>query len=130
MYVRRAIIVALALLTFVGCKSVALQPEPIVQVVYRYRVTERKDTLVLRDSVRIVERTKGDTIFLREVRWRTEYRTKIQCDTIRDTIRVQLPPVQVERKLTAKQKAQMEVGRWTILVMLVLALYGVWKILR
>lgn len=124
MSVRHAVCVILALFALIGCKSVALQQEPIVQVQYRDRLTERIDTLILRDSVRITERAKGDTILLTETRWRTEYRTKIQRDTLRDTIVIQLPPVIKEKELTALQSAQIQFGKWCVLVLV--GVFGFW----
>ena len=55
------------------------------------------DTVVLRDSVYIYERIKGDTVFLTRTEWRERWRTKIMHDTIRDvqyiTQTIESPPV-------------------------------------
>ena len=54
------------------------------------------DTVVLRDSVFVSERQKGDTVYLTRVEWRDRWRTRIERDTVVD-VRiekevVQLPP--------------------------------------
>ena len=41
--------------------------------------------MVLRDSVYIYERMKGDTVYLTRTEWRERWRTKIVHDTIRNT---------------------------------------------
>ena len=54
------------------------------------------DTVVVRDSVFVSERQKGDTVYLTRVEWRDRWRTRIERDTVVD-VRiekevVQLPP--------------------------------------
>ena len=54
------------------------------------------DTIVIRDSVFISERQRGDTIYLTRTEWRDRWRTRIERDTVVD-VRVekevvQLPP--------------------------------------
>ena len=41
--------------------------------------------MVLRDSVYIYERMKGDTVYLTRTEWRERWRTQIVHDTIRNT---------------------------------------------
>ena len=61
-----------------------------------YSVVRSVDTVVVRDSVFVSERQKGDTIYLTRVEWRDRWRTRIERDTVVD-VRiekevVQLPP--------------------------------------
>ena len=54
------------------------------------------DTVVVRDSVFVSERQKGDTVYLTRVEWRDRWQTRIERDTVVD-VRiekevVQLPP--------------------------------------
>ena len=55
-----------------------------------------RDTILLRDSIFISERQRGDTVYLTRVEWRDRWRTRVERDTVMD-VRVekevvQLPP--------------------------------------
>ncbi len=62
-----------------------------------YKVLERHDTLILRDSVSQSLMQRGDTVFLTCEKWRTLYRTITRRDTLykakRDTLRVSVEKV-------------------------------------
>ena len=47
--------------------------------------TFQHDTVVVRDSIYIYERTMGDTVYLTRTEWRERWCTKIERDTIRNT---------------------------------------------
>ena len=54
------------------------------------------DTVVVRDSVFVSEKMRGDTVYLTRVEWRDRWRTRMERDTVVD-VRVekevvQLPP--------------------------------------
>ena len=54
------------------------------------------DTVVVRDSVFVSEKQRGDTVYLTRVEWRDRWRTRVERDTVVD-VRVekevvQLPP--------------------------------------
>lgn len=54
------------------------------------------DTVVVRDSVFVSEKMRGDTVYLTRVEWRDRWRTRVERDTVVD-MRVekevvQLPP--------------------------------------
>ena len=54
------------------------------------------DTVVIRDSVFVSEKQRGDTVYLTRVEWRDRWRTRVERDTVVD-VRVekevvQLPP--------------------------------------
>lgn len=54
------------------------------------------DTILLRDSIFISERQRGDTVYLTRVEWRDRWRTRVERDTVVD-VRVEkevveLPP--------------------------------------
>ena len=58
--------------------------------------TSHHDTVVIRDSVFVSERQKGDTVYLTRTEWRDRWRTRVERDTVVD-VRVekevvQLPP--------------------------------------
>ena len=73
------------IISLVSCKSASCVQEfgsSEVQDVQKFRSV---DTVVLRDSVYIYERMKGDTVYLTRTEWRERWRTKIVHDTIRNT---------------------------------------------
>ncbi len=71
----------------------------------------RADTLLLRDSIHVIERTKGDTVFIETVRHRDRDRIKVIKDTLyhsrRDTVSIAVP---VEKPLTRWQRTKQELG--------------------
>ena len=76
-----------------SCKSASVVQEVRSSEVQKFRSV---DTIVLRDSVFISERQRGDTVYLTRTEWRDRWRTRIERDTVVD-VRVekevvQLPP--------------------------------------
>ena len=51
----------------------------VVQDVQKFRSV---DTVVVRDSVFVSERLRGDTVYLTRVEWRDHWRTRIVHDTV------------------------------------------------
>ena len=93
---------------FSSCTRTMYVPVTSVQHDSIYLHTHSRDSIVVRDSVKI--REKGDTVWLE--RWRIEYRDRIRTDTAyierRDSIQVPYP---VERKLSRKERLYMSAGR-------------------
>ena len=63
---------------------------------YESHFLQRVDTVVVRDSVFVSEKQRGDTVYLTRVEWRDRWRTRVERDTVVD-VRVekevvQLPP--------------------------------------
>lgn len=93
------IILFFIVLLFASCRSIELIPVEHVSVrtEYRDRVVERRDSVLVQDSIYIVQR--GDTIY--HDRWHIRYRERVRADTIqiarRDSIVVPRV-VEVERK--------------------------------
>jgi hypothetical protein len=84
------------------------------------------DTVVVRDSVFVSERQKGDTVYLTRVEWRDRWRTRIERDTVVD-VRiekevVQLPP---ERYVPPFYK-RCTIALWVIIALVI----GYWAIRR
>ena len=79
----------------VSCKS--LSPTTIASAASMASTTiHTRDTILLRDSIFISERQRGDTVYLTRVEWRDRWRTRVERDTVMD-VRVekevvQLPP--------------------------------------
>ena len=82
-------------LFFLSCRSL----EPTISDTHNLSLiahTSHHDTVLLRDSVFISERQRGDTIYLTRTEWRDRWRIRIERDTVVD-VRVekevvQLPP--------------------------------------
>ena len=91
-----------------------------------YSVVRSVDTVVVRDSVFVSERQKGDTVYLTRVEWRDRWRTRIERDTVVD-VRiekevVQLPP---ERYVPPFYKL-CTIALWVIIALII----GYWVLKR
>ena len=65
----------------VGCKSV--EPTTLHHATQSYTTLHNiVDTVVVRDSVFLSERLRGDTVYLTRVEWRDRWRTRIVHDTV------------------------------------------------
>ena len=74
----------ITILALPSCRSL----EPTISGTHNLSLmahTSHHDTVVLRDSVFISERQRGDTIYLTRTEWRDRWRTQIVHDTIRNT---------------------------------------------
>lgn len=119
----------LVVLLMAGCTTTRYVPT--VREVYRNRVdtVNRVDSVVIRDSV--VQFMKGDTVFLEKLKDRTllRYVYKTSTDTLlrTDTIVVEK---MVEKPLRASQKAFIKLGWAFALLLIVAAVFGVYRLLR
>ena len=91
-----------------------------------FNVVRSVDTVVVRDSVFVSERQKGDTVYLTRVEWRDRWRTRIERDTVVD-VRiekevVQLPP---ERYVPPFYK-RCTIALWVIIALVI----GYWVLKR
>ena len=78
------LILSMMCLILLSCRSL----EPTISGTHNLSLiahTSHHDTVVLRDSVFISERQRGDTIYLTRTEWRDRWRTQIVHDTIRNT---------------------------------------------
>jgi hypothetical protein len=50
-----------------------------------FNVVRSVDTVVVRDSVFVSEKQRGDTVYLTRVEWRDRWRTRMVHDTIHET---------------------------------------------
>ena len=90
-----ALIMAMILHALPSCKSV----EAVTSDAHNSSLithSSHHDTVVVRDSVFVSEKQRGDTVYLTRVEWRDRWRTRIERDTVVD-VRiekevVQLPP--------------------------------------
>lgn len=109
---------------YVPTERVALRTDTV------YSAKVRVDSVLLHDSVIVVQR--GDTVAV--TRYRDRYRVREMRDTVYqsvvDSVMVR-EPVEVERELTRWEKAKMDVGGVAIGMAGVLALVvGVWIVKR
>ena len=89
------LILSMMCLILLSCRSL----EPTISGTHNLSLiahTSHHDTVLLRDSVFISERQRGDTVYLTRTEWRDRWRTRIERDTVVD-VRiekevVQLPP--------------------------------------
>lgn len=107
----------------VSCKSVEVVGRSEVQDVQKFRSV---DTVVVRDSVFVSEKQRGDTVYLTRVEWRDRWRTRIERDTVVD-VRiekevVQLPP---ERYVPPFYK-RCTIALWVIIALVI----GYWAMRR
>ena len=121
------LILCMMCLVSVGCKSHNV-PRMAQMDTDRYEshFLQRVDTIVVRDSVFVSERQKGDTVYLTRVEWRDRWRTRIERDTVVD-VRiekevVQLPP---ERYVPPFYK-RCTIALWVIIALVI----GYWVLKR
>ena len=120
---------AMTILVSPSCKSHKYGLDALRAVqdsVVLYSVVHSVDTVVVRDSVFVSERQKGDTVYLTRVEWRDRWRTRIERDTVVD-VRiekevVQLPP---ERYVPPFYK-RCTIALWVIIALVI----GYWAIRR
>ena len=120
---------AMTILVSPSCKSHKYGLDALRAVqdsVALYSVVHSVDTVVVRDSVFVSERQKGDTVYLTRVEWRDRWRTRIERDTVVD-VRiekevVQLPP---ERYVPPFYK-RCTIALWVIIALVI----GYWAIRR
>ena len=62
-----------------SCKSLELSDAYHSSLIAR---TSQYDTVVVRDSVFVSEKQRGDTVYLTRVEWRDRWRTRIERDTV------------------------------------------------
>jgi len=92
-----------------SCKS-GSHTAATVQTDYRatsadtLRLTRHEtDTLLLRDSIYIKERTCGDTVFITETRDRLRYKTLIRRDTVYSTRRDTVATTKAETRTVSRE---------------------------
>lgn len=122
----------LCLLVMTGCNRTVYVPTERVtartDTVYSARV--RVDSVLLHDSVAVVQR--GDTVTV--TRYRDRYRVTERTDTVYeamvDSVKARVP-CPMERELTRWEKAKMEVGgvAMGVVAAMVIAV-GVWGVRR
>ena len=123
-YIWSAVGIALLLL-FGSCQSIRYVPVETIRTDSLYLTVHKRDSMHIKDSVYVKE--KGDSVIVD--RWHTVYRDRI----IHDTIYVEkekevMVPYPVEKELTWWQKTKLELGEFSIGVILVLLIVVIWLV--
>ena len=75
-------------LALASCKSLSGASAVVQSGSEWFNIVQRSDTVVVRDSIFVSERQRGDTVYLTQVEWRDRWRTRVIHDTVvqRDSI--------------------------------------------
>ena len=118
-------IILLTLAICSGCRTIEYYPLETVRIDTVYVNKQRVDSVMVRDSVHIIE--KGDTVT--EFRLKYIYKYKDRTDTLyiskTDTVSVPYP---VEKQLTKWQTVKVNYGGWAIALVFVFILIVVGRI--
>ena len=119
-----ALIWIVVLLALAGCSPRVIES---VRTEYVYQDRIERDTTIVHDSVHVREFVKGDTVRFIEYRDRFVYRYKYIRDTlaVHDTTAIETTKeVEVEKPLSAAQKAKIGAFWWLIASSLLLLLWN------
>lgn len=112
----RILIMAMVMLMLAGCspKTVYVPTERIVSRTDTvYSATLRVDSVLMHDSVAVIQR--GDTVYLTKYRDRFRYRERIDTlyQSVTDSVEVRVP-YPVERELTKWERTKMDFGGFVL----------------
>lgn len=123
-YIWIAVGIALLLL-FGSCRSIRYVPVETIRTDSLYLTVHERDSIHIKDFIYI--REKGDTVFVE--RWRTQYRDRGRTDTLYvDRVREVQVPYPIEKELTWWQKTKLELGEFSIGIILILLIVVIWLI--
>ena len=128
-----AMVLLLFLLT--SCKQVEYVTVEKVRTDTTYVTKWQKDSVWLHDSVYVKETSSGDTVFLNIEKWHTRYVTKEIHDTLYKARVDSIPvPYEVVKEVAAElswwQKLRLWLGNITLIGIIGLVGYGVFRIYR
>lgn len=128
-----AMIITLVICALSGCKSVKYIKVPDIRTDTLYIKKTQRDSIWLHDSVNVVEKQIGDTVYLLHDRWHTKYVESIKHDTTyvskTDSVPVPYPiEVKVPCELSWWQKALQRTGGIALILLLVWIGWQAWKI--
>lgn len=125
--------IAVALITlFCGCKTVTKFVEvEKVRTDTTYITKHQRDSINVHDSVYLHEYTRGDTVYIEKVRWRTDIKEKLRIDTIymskTDTVKVAKTETVIQQESKWKRLGKM-IGKMLAVALLLFAIYCIIKI--
>ena len=128
-----AMVLLLFLLT--SCKQTEYVTVEKVRTDTTYVTKWQKDSVWLHDSVYVKETSSGDTVFLNIEKWHTRYVTKEIHDTLYKARVDSIPvPYEVVKEVAAElswwQKLRLWLGNITLIGIIGLVGYGVFRIYR
>lgn len=123
-YIWIAVGIALLLL-FGSCQSIRYVPVETIRTDSLYLTVNKRDSIHIKDSVYVKE--KGDSVIVD--RWHIVYRDRVIHDTtyIERVITNDVPYL-VEKELTWWQKTKLEIGEFSIGIILVLLIVVIWMV--
>lgn len=123
-YIWIAVGIALLLL-FGSCRSIRYIPVETIRTDSLYLSVHERDSIHIKDFVYIKE--KGDSVIVDK--WHTVYRDRRTRDTIYiEKEKEVMVPYPVEKELTWWQKTKLELGEFSIGVILVLLIVVIWLV--
>lgn len=121
-YIWIAVGIALLLL-FGSCRSIRYVPVETIRTDSLYLSVHERDSIHIKDFVYIKE--KGDSVIVDK--WHTVYRDRRTRDTIYiEKEKEVMVPYPVEKELTWWQKTKLELGEFSIGIILVLLIVIIW----
>ena len=120
--------IAVALITlFCGCKTATKVVEvEKVRTDTTYITKHQRDSIHVHDSVYLHEYTRGDTVYIEKVRWRTDIKEKLRIDTIykskTDTVKVSVQETIVKQESKWKRLGKM-IGQMLVMLMILFGIY-------
>lgn len=126
-------LISVALITlFCGCKTVTKVVEvEKVRTDTTYITKHQRDSIHVHDSVYLHEYTRGDTVYIEKVRWRTDIKEKLRIDTIymskTDTVKVAKTETVIQQESKWKRLGKM-IGKILCVALLWFAIYCIIKI--
>lgn len=133
-----AFLFVLAVMALVSCTTTKIVEVERVRTDTTYITKWQKDSVWLHDSVFVNQWMKGETVYVEKAVWHTEWRDRLQVDTIyqatRDTIPKPYPVTEyVEKKLNWWQQFRLWLGNILLVVLLAFTGYGayrLWKVYK
>lgn len=123
-YIWIAVGIALLLL-FGSCRSIRYVPVETIRTDSLYLSVHERDSIHIKDFVYIKE--KGDSVIVDK--WHTVYRDRRTRDTIYiEKEKEVMVPYPVEKELTWWQKTKLELGEFSIGIILVLLIVVIWLV--
>lgn len=123
-YIWIAVAIALLLL-FGSCRSIRYVPVETIRTDSLYLTVYKRDSIHIKDSIYIKE--KGDSVIVDK--WHIVYRDRVIHDTIyRERVITKDVPYPVEKELTWWQKTKLELGEFSIGIIVVLLIVVIWLI--
>lgn len=120
------IVVGIALLLLFGsCRSIRYVPVETIRTDSLYLTVHERDSIHIKDSVYI--REKGDSVFVDK--WHIVYRDRMKRDTVYiEREKMVAVPYPVEKELTWWQKTKLELGEFSIGIILILLIVVIWLV--